>query len=165
MNLALRALCLALVACFAMMTSVAVRAVTLDELVSAVVQVKTVINSDGTSVKNLGREREGSGILIDESGLVVTIGYLMVEAQSAEVITTAGRTLAATVVGYDHETGFGLLRTLEPPKIKPLPLGRSADLKEQDPVLVSSFGGTSGVLPVRVMSRRVFAGSPRSRRR
>jgi S1-C subfamily serine protease len=62
-------------------------------------------------------------------------------------------------VGYDHVTGFGLLRTLEPPKIKPLPLGKSADVKEQDPLLVSSSGGAGMVLPVRVASRRVFAGS------
>ena len=62
-------------------------------------------------MSNLGREREGSGIVIDESGLVLTIGYLMVEAHAAEVVTNAGRTVPATVVGYDHETGFGLLRT------------------------------------------------------
>ena len=99
------------------------QATKLDDLVSAVVRVKTFINPDGTSVSNLGREREGSGIVIDESGLVLTIGYLMVEAHAAEIVTSAGRTLPATVVGYDHETGFGLLRTLEPPKIKPLTFG------------------------------------------
>ena len=132
---------------------------TLDELVSAVVQVKTLINPDGTSVSNLGRERQGSGIVIDESGLVLTIGYLMVEAQSAEVITNAGRTLPAIVVGYDHETGFGLLRTLELPKIKPLAFGKAADLKAQDPALVASYGGAEAVLPVRVASRREFTGS------
>jgi S1-C subfamily serine protease len=132
---------------------------TLDDLVSAVVRIKTSINPEGSSVSNLGREREGSGIVIDESGLVLTIGYLMVEAQSAEVITNAGRTLPASVVGYDPETGFGLLRTLEPPKIKPLVLGRAADLREQDPALVASYGGSGAVLPVHVASRREFTGS------
>src|SRR5947209_2401472 len=107
--------------------------VSLEDLLAAVLRIKTHINPDGRTVANLGREREGSGIVIDESGLVLTIGYLMVEAHAAEVITNTGRTLPASVVGYDHETGFGLLRTLEPPKIKPLALGRSADLKEQDP--------------------------------
>jgi S1-C subfamily serine protease len=157
MTRAFRVLCLALFACLA--APAAAPAVTLDELVSAVVQIKTVINPDGTSIKNLGREREGSGIVIDESGLVLTIGYLMVEAQSAEIVTNAGRTLPATVVGYDHETGFGLLRTLEPPKIKPLALGRSADVKAQDPALVASYGGADAVLPVHVASRREFTGS------
>ena len=123
------------------------------------VGIKTFINPDGTSVPNLGREREGSGIVIDESGLVLTIGYLMVEAHAAEIVTNAGRTLPATVVGYDHETGFGLLRTLEPPKIKPLAFGSSADVKEQDPALVASSGGADMVLPVHVVGRREFTGS------
>ena len=133
--------------------------VAVNELASAVVRLKTYINPDGTSIRNLGREREGSGIVIDESGLVLTIGYLMVEAQAAEIVTTSGRTLPATVVGYDHETGFGLLRAIEPLKIKPLPFGKSADVKEQDPELVASFGGAGMVLPVHVVSRREFAGS------
>ena len=131
----------------------------LDDLVAAVVGIKTFINPEGTSVSNLGRTREGSGIVIDESGLVLTIGYLMVEAHAAEIVTASGRTLAATVVGYDNETGFGLLRTLEPPHIKPLALGRSADVKTKDPALAISAGGTAAVLPVHVASRREFTGN------
>ena len=140
-------------------TAALAQATKLDDLVSAVVRIKTFINPDGTSVSNLGRDREGSGIIIDESGLVLTIGYLMVEAHAAEIITNAGRTLPASVVGYDHETGFGLLRTLEPPKIKPLTFGSASELKEQDPALVASYGGAGSVLPVRVASRREFTGS------
>lgn len=128
----------------------------LDELVSAVVRIKTFINPDGRTVGNLGREREGSGIVIDEDGLVLTIGYLMVEAHAAEILTNAGRTVPATVVGYDHDTGFGLLRATEPLRLKPIPLGKSADIKEKDPALVASFGAT--VLPVHVVSKREFAG-------
>ena len=66
--------------------------------------------------------------------------------------------MPANVVGYDHETGFGLLRAIEPLKIKPLPFGKSADLKERDPVLVASFGGAGMVLPVHVVAKREFAG-------
>ena len=66
----------------------------LDELISAVVQIKTFINPDGRTLQNLGREREGSGIVIDGNGLVLTIGYLMVEAHAAEVTTNDGRTAA-----------------------------------------------------------------------
>jgi S1-C subfamily serine protease len=130
-----------------------------EDLVSAVVRIKTFINPDGRSIANLGREREGSGILIDENGLVLTIGYLMVEAHAAEVVTNAGRTVPAAVVGYDHETGFGLLRTIEPLKIKAMPIGKAAGLNEGDPVLAASFGGLAMVAPVRVVSRRLFAGS------
>ena len=135
------------------------RATTLDDMVAAVVRIKTFINPDGRSVANLGREREGSGIVIDGSGLVLTIGYLMVEAHAAEIVTNAGRAVPATVVGYDHDTGFGLLRAIEPLRVKPLAFGRSADVKEQDPQLVASFGGAGMVLPVHVVSRREFAGS------
>ena len=128
-----------------------------DELLSAVVQIKTYINPDGRTVKGLGQQRAGSGIVIDDKGLILTIGYLMVEAHSAEVLTNSGRKTAADVVGYDHDTGFGLLRAAEPLKVKPLALGKSADLKEQDQVLAASFGGRAGIAPAYVMSRREFA--------
>jgi S1-C subfamily serine protease len=135
------------------------RAASLDELVSAVVRVKAYINPDGQTVQSLGREREGSGVLIDEDGLVLTIGYLMVEAHTAEITTNAGRTVPATIVGYDHETGIGVLRASEPLKLKPLAFGRSADTKERDPVLVASFGGTDMVAPAYVAAKREFAGN------
>jgi serine protease Do len=135
------------------------QASTLDDMVAAVVRIKTFINPDGRSVENLGREREGSGIVIDGSGLVLTIGYLMVEAHAAEIITNSGRAVPATIVGYDHDTGFGLLRAIEPLQIKPLAFGKSAEVKEKDPELVASFGGAGMVLPVHVVSRRAFAGS------
>lgn len=131
----------------------------LDELLSGVVRVKTVINPEGRTVENLGRERRGSGVVIDSSGLVVTIGYLMVEAISAEVTTQDNRTVSAEVLGYDHDTGFGLLKATQPLKVRPFEIGKSADLKEKDPVLAASHGGLNGVAPALVAARREFAGS------
>lgn len=130
----------------------------LDDLLSTVVRIKTWINHDARTIDNLGREREGTGIFIDENGLVLTIGYLVVEAHAAEVTTLDGRELPATVVGYDHESGFGLLRTLEPVKVKAMALGRSAGLKKSDPVLVASYGGRNMLAPARVVAKREFAG-------
>jgi serine protease Do len=130
-----------------------------EELAAAVVRIKTHINPEGRTVEGLGREREGSGVLIDSDGLVLTIGYLMVEAYAAEVLTNEGRTVPASVVGYDHESGFGLLRTLEPLKLKPMALGKSSEVKERDPVLVASFGGAAMVAPAYVVAKREFAGS------
>jgi len=130
-----------------------------EELVSAVVRVNTHIAPDGRTVQGLGREREGSGIVIDSAGLVLTIGYLMVEAYAAEVVDNNGRTVPADVVGYDHESGFGLLRAIEPLKLKPMALGKSAEIKEGDPVLVASFGGTAMVGGAYVVAKREFAGS------
>lgn len=130
-----------------------------EDLVSAVVRIKTFINPDGRTVGNLGREREGSGIVIDESGLILTIGYLMVEAHAAEAITNDGRRIPATVVGYDNDTGFGLLKAVAPLKVHPMPFGKSGDLKVGEPVLAASFGGRDGIAPAFVVSRREFAGS------
>ena len=131
----------------------------LDELLAAVVRVKTMIEPDARTADSLGREREGSGVVIDGDGLVLTIGYLMVEARTPEIGTKDGRTVPAAVVGYDHETGFGLLRGLVPLKVAPIAFGRSADVKEADPVLVASAGGAAMVLPARVVAKREFAGS------
>jgi len=134
-------------------------AATLDDLAAAVVRIKAFINPDGRSVQNLGTAREGSGIVIASDGLVLTIGYLILEAHSAEVLTNDGRTVPANVVGYDHETGFGLLRAASALGLRPIPFGKSAEVKEQDPVLVASFGGPDMVAPVYVVSKREFAGS------
>src|SRR5258708_2599136 len=135
----LRSFVLALAAVMAL--AVPATAASVEELVAAVVRIKTYINPDGQTVQSLGREREGSGIVIDEDGLILTIGYLMVEAHTAEITTNAGRTVPAIVIGYDHETGFGVLKATEALKLKPLAFGRAADAKERDPVLIASHGG------------------------
>ena len=149
-----RGACAALIAALALLANpVAARAqpaTTIDDLAAAVVRIKAFINPDGRTVQNLGTEREGSGIVIGSDGLVLTIGYLMVEAHAAEVATNGGQTVPANVVGYDHETGFGLLRAAQSPQGAahgPRQVGR---LKEKDPVLVASFGGTDMVAPVHV---------------
>src|SRR5581483_3565654 len=111
------------------------------------------------TLENLGREREGSGVVLDSDGLVLTIGYLMVEAHAAEVITNDGRAVPANIVGYDHESGFGLVKAIKPLKVHPIPIGRSADVKEGDALLAASFGGARGAMPVSIVSKRAFAGS------
>ena len=132
---------------------------TLEELVSSVVHIKTFISPDGRTIGSLGRQREGSGVVIDDSGLVLTIGYLMVEAYAAEITTNTGFDVPANIVGYDHESGFGLLQAVMPPHVKPLPLGKSADLKERDPVVIAAFGGLDQASPAYVVSKREFAGN------
>lgn len=135
------------------------RAQSVEDLLAAVVRIKTFVPGDARTAETLGRERTGSGIIIDQNGLVLTIGYLMVEAQGAEITLHGGRTVPAQIVGYDHDSGFGLLRALEPLKLKPIALGKSADLKERDPVLIASHGGGDGAAPAFVVARREFAGS------
>src|SRR5262249_48086896 len=130
------------------------QAPTLEQLLSGVVHIKTQITPDARTAENLGREREGTGIVIDDNGLVLTIGYLMVEAMSAEILTNDGRTVGAHVVGYDHESGFGLLQTITPLKVRALKIGTAADIKAGDQAVVASYGGSAGLLPVHVVAKR-----------
>src|SRR5580692_2396595 len=131
----------------------------LSDLLSGVVHMKTFINPDGRTAQTLGREREGSAIVIDTNGLILTIGYLMVEAHSAEVVTNDGQDVPANIVGYDHQTGFGLLQAITPLKVQPLAFGKSAELKERDAVVVASFGGPDNAAPAVVVAKREFAGN------
>jgi len=130
----------------------------LAELLSGVVRMKTFINPDGRTAQSLGREREGSAIVIDSNGLMLTIGYLMVEAHSAEVVTNDGRDVPANIVGYDHQTGFGLMQAIAPLKVQPLAFGKSAELKARDAVVVAGFGGPENAAPAVVVAKREFAG-------
>src|SRR5260221_6679122 len=131
----------------------------LASLLSGVVHMKTFINPDGRTAPTLGREREGSAIVIDTNGLILTIGYLMVEAHAAEVVTNDGRDVPANIVGYDHQTGFGLLQAIAPLKVQPLVFGKSAELKERDAVVVAGLRGADHAATAVVVAKREFAGS------
>jgi S1-C subfamily serine protease len=96
-------------------------------------------------------------MVIDDNGLVLTIGWLMVEAISAEITTNDGHTVGANVVGYDNESGFGLLQTITPLKVRALQMGKASDIKVGDPVVVASYGGPGGMAPVHVVAKREFA--------
>lgn len=130
----------------------------IEQLVAGVVRITTSINPEGRTVGNLGAERSGTGIVIGSDGLVLTIGYLMVEAQTAEITLNDGRRVAAEIIGYDYDTGFGLLRATSPLNVTVVALGRSADLKAGDKVLVALGGGLDQVGPAHVASKREFAG-------
>jgi serine protease Do len=152
-------LLLALAAATVPATAARAQSPALAELLSGVVRMKTFINPDGRTTQNLGREREGSAIVIDSNGLILTIGYLMVEAHSAEVVTNDGQDVPANIVGYDHQTGFGLLQAIAPLKVQPLSFGRSAEIKERDAVVVAGFGGPDNAAPAVVVAKREFAGN------
>jgi S1-C subfamily serine protease len=131
----------------------------LTELLSGVVHLKTFINPDGRTTQSMGRQREGSAIVIDGNGLILTIGYLMVEAHAAEVMTNDGQDVPANIVGYDFQTGFGLLQAIAPLKVQPIVFGKSVELKERDAVVVAGFGGPDAAAPAVVVAKREFAGN------
>jgi len=128
------------------------------ELLSGVVQVKAKILPNARSLATLGPQRQGSGALVRE-GYVLTIGYLVIEAESIEVTGADGKSVPATLAGYDHASGFGLLKLIGPLAGEPLTLGNSAALEERAPAMIASFGGRDGVSVVYVVSRRPFYGS------
>ena len=126
---------------------------TVDAL--SVVNLRARAFPGARSSRTLGSQREGTGVVIDAEGLVLTIGYLILEAETVELSTADGTSFPASVVGYDSVTGFGLVRSLRPLPIAPIPIGQSSQLTTRARVLIVGF---DGVAPAVVVSRRQFVG-------
>ena len=132
----------------------------LETILSAVRPIKSTIPIDCMSAATLGTQREGNAVLIDKEGLFLTIGYLLVESTDVMVGGLGKQVLHAQAVGYDHETGFGLLRSIEKPDFSPIKLASNADhLITEKRVIVASHGGVRRALDARIADRRLFAGS------
>ena len=129
-----------------------------EDVLAAVVSVTAVVPADARTAQVLGTKRTGSGAVIDGNGLILTIGYLVLEARKVAIAGDDGRWIPADIVAYDHATGLGLIRAIEPPEAIPLVLGNSLNLDEQDPVLVVSRGDQRSVLAAQIVARRDFAG-------
>ena len=126
---------------------------TVDAL--SVVKVRTKVVPNARSSATLGQLREGTGVVIDAKGLVMTIGYLVIEAENVELFTADGKVFPATVVGYDNATGMGLLKALTPLPVKPANIGQSESARERELVLIVGF---DGVAPAYIVSKRPFVG-------
>ncbi len=126
--------------------------------INAVVGVAARVPADARTAEHLGTEREGSGVVIGNDDLVLTIGYLIMEADQAEILLPGDRRVPADIVAYDYETGFGLLRALSPLGVTAIDLGESAKLQEDAQVLAVGYGNPPQIVPARVVSRRTFAG-------
>jgi len=129
-----------------------------DETLNAVVGVSAKIQANARSAETLGLQRQGTGVLV-RNGYALTIGYLVIEAESVQVTGADGRTLPATVAGYDHASGFALLKIVGAMPAKPLPLGDSAALAERDPAMAITAAARDSPSLVYVVSRRPFSGS------
>ncbi len=132
--------------------------ITFGEIANSIVHIEAKIKAGARTARTLGMERVGSGVLIDDKGLILTIGYLIMESESLRVATRAGKSAAADFVAYDHRSGFGLVRSRKDLGLRPVELGASAALKQGTPLLILSTGSMPGVTPVRVASRRPYAG-------
>ncbi|MEW6262249.1 MAG: S1C family serine protease [Thermodesulfobacteriota bacterium] len=130
-----------------------------EETFNAVIKIRAQIPKDARTARTLGTEREGNGVLIDSQGHVLTIGYLIVEAETIEAYDRNGKSISVAFVGYDYNSGFGLLRLKSPLGITPLKLGDSDEIKEGDRLLVAGYGGSENARGVQVIVRKEFAGN------
>lgn len=130
---------------------------------AAVVGVKVQVTEDARSAESLGKERSGSGVVIGGDGLILTIGYLVMEAQSVQIVTQDNRVLPARLVAYDLATGFGLVRAQVPLRgIEPVPLGRLAELPTGSALMVATGAQSAtddgDVGMTQLVSKRAFSG-------
>ncbi len=133
---------------------------------AAVVGIKVSVDEEARSAETLGQRRTGSGVVISADGLILTIGYLMLEAEQIEIVTQDNKTVPARAVAYDLATGFGLIRPLLPlsgsPAVAPVTLGNSKELQTGEALMAVTGpqqDDDADVSMTRLISRRAFSGS------
>ena len=130
-----------------------------EEILRSVVKIRSQIPQGASATEPLGTEREGNGIVIDGEGTILTLSFLVRDAEKTAVLGPDGAPVAASLIGYDYATGFALLRTKKPLGVTPVQLGQSSAVKTGDPIFVAGFGGGEALQEARVISRKEFAGS------
>src|SRR5918996_984210 len=130
----------------------------LERALDAVVLLRSEIPDDAFTAQILGTERAGNGVVINESGIVLTIGYLITEASVIWLTTNKGTVAGGTVLGYDQATGFGLVQPLGKLGVKPLERGSASSIRVGENVVVAGHGGRAHALKASVFAKREFAG-------
>src|SRR6202165_3307305 len=122
----------------------------------AVVGLRSVVPEDAFTAQTLGTERAGNGVLIRDNGLVLTIGYLITEAESIWLSPSAGLPVPGHALAYDQETGFGLVQALANLDLPPLPIGNSGGAQIGDRVVVAGFGGRQRSVAAHIVAKQEF---------
>jgi S1-C subfamily serine protease len=130
----------------------------LERTLSAVVAVTARVPEDAFTAATLGTERAGNGVLIGRDGTILTIGYLVMEAEEIWLTTHDGRVVAGHVIGFDHATGFGLVQALGPLGVEALQLGDSRALRPGASVVIGGAGGRRHSVAAHIVARQEFAG-------
>ncbi len=130
----------------------------LEAALRSVVALEAEVPPSAFTAEVLGTERAGSGVVIHENGLVLTIGYLVCEAADIRIETADGRVTPGVLLAYDFETGFGLVQATRPLGVPPAELGRAADVRVGERLLVAAAGGRERAVACRLVRRRPFAG-------
>jgi S1-C subfamily serine protease len=130
----------------------------LDAALGSVVALRSTIPGDAFTAETLGTERAGHGVIIRENGIVLTIGYLITEADSIWLHLGDGRVVPGHALGYDQETGFGLVQALARLELPALPIGQSAAVEVGDHVVIGGAGGRHRSVAARIADKHEFAG-------
>lgn len=130
----------------------------LDQALGAVVGLRSIVPQDAFTAETLGTERLGHGVLIGKDGVILTIGYLVTEAETVWIKIGEGRVVQGHVLGYDQETGFGLVQALARLDMPYLPLGNSGAVKIGDTVVIGGAGGRTNSVAAQVVAKQEFAG-------
>jgi S1-C subfamily serine protease len=130
----------------------------LERTLSAVVGIKSYVPADAFTAGTLGTERAGSGVVIRDTGLIATIGYLVTEAETIWVTSGDGRAVPGHALAYDQESGFGLVQTLGKLGLPALEIGDTDRLRVGDPVVFAASGGVRHAIETKVVGRQEFAG-------
>jgi S1-C subfamily serine protease len=130
----------------------------LEAALSSMVGLRAIIPADAFTAETLGTERTGNGVLIRD-GVVLTIGYLITEADTIWLHLADGRAIPGHVLAYDQETGFGLVQALARLNLPVLPIGQSKAAKVGDPVVVAGAGGRKHSVVARIAAKQEFAGN------
>lgn len=129
----------------------------LERALSSVVGLHSIIPPDAFTADTLGVERAGNGVLIDD-GLVLTIGYLITEADTVWLHLGDGRVVQGHALGFDQETGFGLVQALGKIDLPSLKIGSSKSAEVGERVVVGGAGGRTRSLAGRIAAKQEFAG-------
>src|SRR5277367_3467813 len=130
----------------------------LEHALSSVVALRAIITADAFTAETLGTERAGNGVFIRGNGLVLTVGYLVTEAETIWITLNDGRSVPGHVLGYDQETGFGLVQALAKLDVPALEIGESATAALGDRVVVGGAGGRQRSVGARIVAKQEFAG-------
>jgi S1-C subfamily serine protease len=130
----------------------------LDRALSSVVALRATVPSDAFTAETLGTERAGNGVFIRGNGLVLTVGYLITEADQIWITLNDGRSVPGHVLGYDQETGFGLVQALAKLEVPALEIGESSAAAVGEPVVVGGAGGRHRSVAANIVAKQEFAG-------
>ena len=130
----------------------------LEAVLDSVVLLRAEIPEDAFTAPILGTERAGNGVVIRDDGLVLTIGYLITEAESIWLATNRGTVVQGHALAYDQGTGLGLVLPLGDLGVRPLERGSPARVETDTKVIVIGHGGRAHALKAKIIAKREFAG-------